>query len=74
MCQQPEQCTTVTHIQPNQRYTVSYERSAVKGTDGFKVTANGDELPSVQAEATRLYLGAIATTSPTYTIPKQENI
>ena len=54
----------VKHFQVDQKYKVQFERSAVKGVDGFKVEANGDQLALVEAEAVRLYLWAIDGTKP----------
>jgi hypothetical protein len=37
----------VEHYQINGRFEVQIERSAVKGVDGFKVTAHGDDIVKV---------------------------
>mgnify|MGYP001278358225 CR=1 FL=1 len=39
------------HYQVNGKYKIQFERSAVKGVDGFKVEANGDNIESVQNDA-----------------------
>ena len=48
----------VKHYQVNGKYRMQFERSAVKGQDGFKVEANGDDMASVESEALLLYLKA----------------
>ena len=55
---------TVTHIVQNGKYKVVLERSAVKGVDGFKVEANGDDLHSIEVEAQKLYDYAVVLTRP----------
>lgn len=45
----------VKHYQVNGRYKVQFERSAVKGQDGFKVEANDDNLDLAQLYADVLY-------------------
>ncbi len=57
-----EHCQVVTHINQNQRYRIVIERAAVKGIDGFKVEANGDDLSMVETDAKRLYQYAIKET------------
>ena len=54
----------ITHIHLNGRYTVTYERSATKGVDGFKVTANGDDLETVEKDAADLKMVAGEATKP----------
>ena len=54
----------VKHYQINGRYKVQFERSAVKGQDGFKVEANGDDLTGTSDEAHRLYEYALLLTKP----------
>jgi len=44
----------IRHYQIEQRYRVVFEQAAVKGTLGFKVEANGDDMSLVQTEAERL--------------------
>ena len=60
--------TTIYHI--NGKYRVIFERSAVKGIDGFKVEANGDIIDNVLADAEGLYKQVIHLTLP----PKAEGI
>ena len=45
---------TVTHIHQNERYEVSFERSATKGIIGYKVKAKGDDLKETFADAESL--------------------
>ncbi len=46
--------------QVDRKYKVQFERAAsVKGSDGFKVEANGDDLVTTQKEANTLYDDAI---------------
>jgi len=45
----------IKHYQVNGKYRVVFERSAVKGIDGFKVEANGDDTASVLNDAQTLY-------------------
>ena len=47
--------TKVIHQTINGKYRVVFERSAVKGIDGFKVEANGDEIEQVEKDAQILY-------------------
>ena len=54
--------TTVIHL--NSKFKIQFERSAVKGQDGFKIEANGDSLEQVQIDAERLMLFACVKTSP----------
>jgi len=61
----------VKHYQIGQRYKVQYERSAVKGVDGFKVEANGDDLTTTTQDAEELYEKAQFVTRPPVTIPAQ---
>ena len=49
---------TINHYQVGQKYRMVIERSAVKGVDGFKVEANGDELSQVELDAKTLYASA----------------
>ena len=49
-------------IQVNGKYRIVFERSAVKGTDGFKVEANGDDIEAVRKDANDLYNYALKTT------------
>ena len=55
---------TITHIHENTRYKIVFERAVVKGVDGFKVEANGDDLEQVQLETTKLYDYAKSKTLP----------
>jgi len=57
----------IRHYQVNQRYRVVFERSAVKGIDGFKVEANGDDIEQVEFDARVLYVYANGLTSPQVT-------
>jgi hypothetical protein len=50
-----EDSTMVYHQTINGKYRVVFERSAVKGIDGFKVEANGDDIESVRKDANELY-------------------
>ncbi len=52
----------VKHYQVNGRYKVQFERSAVKGQDGFKVEANGDDFKQTFDEAGELYNHAVNAT------------
>ena len=52
----------VTHIAQNQRYRLVIERSAVRGIDGFKVEANGDDIDAVEKDANTLYQFALKNT------------
>ena len=45
----------IRHIQENSKYRIVFERGAVKGIDGFKVEANGDDFSDVQEQALVLY-------------------
>jgi len=54
--------TKVIHV--NSRYRVVFERSAVKGVDGFKVEANGDDMEAVKKDANILYDHAQRETQP----------
>ena len=47
--------TKVIHQTVNGKYRVVFERSAVKGIDGFKVEANGDDIEAVRKDANDLY-------------------
>lgn len=60
--------TRIEHHQVNQRYSVTYERHVSKGTDGFKVTANGDDLKATMAEGRLMYTDARIATEPLLTI------
>jgi len=61
----------IRHYQIGTKYRVQFERSAVKGVDGFKVEANGDELEQIKKDAYDLYCDAIKkTASPTGEPPK----
>ena len=54
----------VKHYQVNGKYRVVFERSAVKGIDGFKVEANGDDYPQTMNDAQSLYNEAVRFTAP----------
>lgn len=54
----------VKHYQVNGRYKVQFERSAVKGQDGFKVEANDDNMDLAQLYAETLYKFAQDKTKP----------
>ena len=54
--------TQVIHTTVNGKYRVVFERSAVKGIDGFKVEANGDDIEAVRKDANDLYEYAIKST------------
>jgi hypothetical protein len=56
--------TKVIHQIINGKYRVVFERSAVKGVDGFKVEANGDTIDAVLADAEGLYKQVIHVTLP----------
>ena len=56
--------TEVKHYQVNHQYKVQFERSAVKGTDGFKVEANGDDASQTVEQARALYAAAQGITTP----------
>jgi hypothetical protein len=58
----------VKHYQINGKYRIQYERSAVKGQDGFKVEANGDDFNEVLNDADKLYQVAKCATSPVITV------
>lgn len=45
----------VIHSTINGKYRVVFERSAVKGVDGFKVEANGDDYIQTMGDAQSLY-------------------
>ena len=47
--------TKVIHQTINGKYRVVFERSAVKGVDGFKVEANGDDYVQTMGDAQSLY-------------------
>jgi len=49
---------TINHYQVGQKYRMVIERAAVKGIDGFKVEANGDELSLVETDIKTLYADA----------------
>ncbi len=49
----------IRHIYPDSKYEVSFERAALKGIDGFKVKARGDNADDVFAEAFHLRVHAI---------------
>ncbi len=57
----------VEHYQIHQRYKIQYERSAVKGVDGYKVEANGDDLKAVLWDAETLKGQAEIATAPKLT-------
>lgn len=57
----------VKHYQVNGKYRVQFERSAVKGQDGFKIEANGDDMILVEADALMLYIKAKNLTTPVIT-------
>lgn len=61
----------VRHYQVNGRYRVQYERSAVKGVDGFKVEANGDDIEQTAKDAQDLYMRAQGITAPTGKAPEE---
>jgi len=54
--------TKVIHQTINGKYRVVFERSAVKGIDGFKVEANGDDMQNVFNDSLALYEFAEAST------------
>lgn len=54
----------IDHYQINGKFRMQFERSAVKGQDGFKVEANSDNLEEVYTEAKELYLRAQGLTAP----------
>lgn len=54
----------VKHYQINGRFKMQFERSAVKGIDGFKVEANSDNLEDVISQAKTLKEYAEAMTKP----------
>ena len=55
--------TKVIHQTINGKYRVVFERSAVKGIDGFKVEANGDDIEAVKKDANDLYAYALKETA-----------
>mgnify|MGYP001576387826 CR=1 FL=1 len=55
----------VIHQTINGKYRVVFERSAVKGIDGFKVEANGDDITQVIKDAQALYEDTMHLTQPT---------
>ena len=55
--------TKIYHV--NGKYQVVFERSAVKGIDGFKVEANGDDIEAVGKDANDLYCYAQKETTIT---------
>ena len=54
----------VKHYQINGKYRIVFERSAVKGVDGFKVEANGDDYAQTMLDAQSLYTEASRFTTP----------
>ena len=52
----------VRHYQVNGKYRVQFERSAVKGQDGFKVESNDDSAIKAIDDALELYNKAKAIT------------
>ena len=46
------------------KYHVQFKREAVKGQDGFKVDAYGDEYPAALQDATSMYIAAILQVTP----------
>ena len=64
--------SVVTHINQGQTYRIVVERSAVKGVDGFKVEANGDNLDDVELDVSRMYNFAKNATSTATTFPLKE--
>lgn len=54
----------VRHYQVNGKYRIVFERSAVKGQDGFKVEANNDNLSLAEIDACSLYEFALKATTP----------
>ena len=56
--------TQVIHTTVNGKYRVVFERSAVKGIDGFKVEANGDDYAQTMNDAQSLYNEANRFTAP----------
>ncbi len=61
---------TVIHQTVNGKYRIQLERSAVKGVDGFKVEANGDDIALVKADADLLYAYATQKTAPLPAAPE----
>ena len=57
-------------IQVNGKYRIVFERSAVKGVDGFKVEANSDDIEAVKKDANDLYNYAQKATFPMEVIVK----
>lgn len=55
----------IVHSLAVDKYEVQIERSAVKGIDGFKVRARGDDIEAVRKDAQDLYLYAQGITAPT---------
>ncbi len=53
----------IKHYQVNGKYRVVFERSAVKGIDGFKVEANGDDYVQTMGDAQSLYSEAARFTN-----------
>ena len=54
----------IKHFQIGTRYKIQFERSAVKGVDGFKVEATGDDIAQVKADALALKQAAESATAP----------
>jgi hypothetical protein len=55
----------VEHYQIHQRYKIQFERSAVKGVDGYKIEANADTLDDAMSAASSLKAYAELKTAPT---------
>ena len=67
----------VEHITLNGKFKIQFERSAVKGQDGFKIEANGDNLQQVEMDAERLLEYACAKTvwgSPLLAVPAKVEV
>ena len=59
-------------IHKDSKYRMVIERAAsTKGIDGFKVEANGDDIPGVQQDITTLYAFAKQLT-PSNSVVKEE--
>jgi len=50
--------TAIIHINQDQKYKMVIERAAVKGIDGFKVEANGDDTEQLKTDIGELYKNA----------------
>jgi hypothetical protein len=54
----------VVHSIDGAKYQIQFERSAVKGQDGFKITANSDQIEDAKRDIENLYQWALKKTTP----------